>query len=415
MLRKQIDMERKNLADLIEAIQTINPDSRENIELFTKAFFNAIIRGLHKDRFVKIKGLGTFKLIDVSSRESVDVNTGQRIEISGHSKITFTPDQSIKDAVNKPFAHLQAVVINEGTDVSQMGLADGKAVEDIRMKMEAENSDEQSGEEVTVVEPEVSVVEPEVADVGETIEAAGQDIAAEETVSAVELEQEDENIQTEEGSAATEEESTSTEVGSVANETGCDNEDAVEDAAEPGTGYDEAGSGYEDEAEQPVCVSKREKFFGLWLALTAVVCLAIGYVAGNGDVLSLRTVKTEKGKAETSVSVKPVKAAPAKVVSEKKDSVSAQPQMPEKKKEVAVKKPVMPVMPGDKFAIVGQKGEHVLGAGENITRLAKQIYGSKDCAKYIIRYNDISDPDLITIGTKLKLPDLQPVVKNVDF
>lgn len=401
-------MERKNLADLIEATQTINPDSRENIELFTKAFFNAIIRGLHKDRFVKIKGLGTFKLIDVSSRESVDVNTGQRIEISGHSKITFTPDQSIKDAVNKPFAHLQAVVINEGTDVSQMGLADGKAVENIRMKMEAENSDGQSGEEVTVTEPEVSVAEPEAADVDETVEVVGQDIAVEETVSAVEPEQEDENIQTEEETAATEEES-------VANETGCDNEDAVEDAVEQGNGYDEAGRGYEDEAEQPVCVSKREKFFGLWLALTAVVCLAMGYVAGNRDVLSLRTVKTETVKAETSVPAKPAKAAPAKVVPAKRDCVQAQPQIPEKRKEVALKKPVMSVMPGDKFAIVGQKGEHVLGAGENITRLAKQIYGSKDCAKYIIRYNDISDPDLITIGTKLKLPDLQPVVKNVDF
>ena len=401
MLRKQIDMERKNLADLIEAIQTINPDSRENIELFTKAFFNAIIRGMHKDRFVKIKGLGTFKLIDVSSRESVDVNTGQRIEISGHSKITFTPDQSIKDAVNKPFAHLQAVVINEGTDVSQMGLADGKAVEDIRMKMEAEILDGQS-------EENVPVAEPEAPDVGETVEATGQDIAVEEPVSAVEP-------ATEEGSVATEEGSAATEIGSV-------NGVVVEDAAEPesgedqpGSGYDEPGNEYGDVAERPVGVSKREKYFGLWLALTAVVCLAIGYVAGNGDVLSLRTVKTEKGKAEPSVSAKPVKAVPAKVVQEKGDSVSAQPQMPEKKKEVAVKKPVMPVMPGDKFAIVGQKGEHVLGAGENITRLAKQIYGSKDCAKYIIRYNDISDPDLITIGSKIKLPDLQPVVKNMDF
>lgn len=408
-------MERKNLADLIEAIQTINPDSRENIELFTKAFFNAIIRGLHKDRFVKIKGLGTFKLIDVSSRESVDVNTGQRIEISGHSKITFTPDQSIKDAVNKPFAHLQAVVINEGTDVSQMGLADGKAVEDIRMKMEAENSDGQSGEEVTAAESEASVAEPEAADVGETVEVVGQDIAVEETVSAVEPEQEDENIQTEEGSTPIEEESTPIEEESVAIDTGCENGVVVEDAAEPGTGYDEPGREYEDEAEQPACVSKREKFFGLWLALTAVVCLAIGYGAGNMDVLSLRTVKTEKGKVETSVPAKPAKAAPAKVVPAKRDCVQAQPQIPEKRKEVALKKPVMSVMPGDKFAIVGQKGEHVLGAGENITRLAKQIYGSKDCAKYIIRYNDISDPDLITIGTKLKLPDLQPVVKNVDF
>ncbi len=380
-------MERKNLADLIEAIQTINPDSRENIELFTKTFFNAIIKGLHKDRFVKIKGLGTFKLIDVSSRESVDVNTGQRIEISGHSKITFTPDQSIKDAVNKPFAHLQAVVINEGTDVSQMGLADGKAVEDIRMKMEAENPDGLSEENVPVVEPETS-------DVGETVEAVGQDIAVEEPVAAVEQEDENEDSQTEEETSET--------------DTGCDNGEVAEDAAEP-------GNECEDDAERPVQVSKREKFFWLWLALVAVAFLAIGYVAGNRDVLSLRTAKTEKGKVETNVPAKPAKAVPAKVVPAKKDSVTAQPQIPEKEKEIAVKKPVMPVMPGDKFAIVGQKGEHVLGAGENITRLAKQIYGSKDCAKYIIRYNDISDPDLITIGTKLKLPDLQPVVKNVDF
>ncbi len=380
-------MERKNLADLIEAIQTINPDSRENIELFTKTFFNAIIKGLHKDRFVKIKGLGTFKLIDVSSRESVDVNTGQRIEISGHSKITFTPDQSIKDAVNKPFAHLQAVVINEGTDVSQMGLADGKAVEDIRMKMEAENPAGLSEENVPVAEPETS-------DVGETVEAVGQDIAVEEPVAAVEQEDENEDCQTEEETSET--------------DTGCDNGEVAEDAAEP-------GNECEDDAVQPVRVSKREKFFWLWLALVAVAFLAIGYVAGNRDVLSLRTAKTEKGKTETNVPAKPAKAVPAKVVPAKKDSVTAQPQIPEKKKEIAVKKPVIPVMPGDKFAIVGQKGEHVLGAGENITRLAKQIYGSKDCAKYIIRYNDISDPDLITIGTKLKLPDLQPVVKNVDF
>lgn len=387
MLCKQIDMERKNLADLIEAIQTINPDSRENIELFTKTFFNAIIKGLHKDRFVKIKGLGTFKLIDVSSRESVDVNTGQRIEISGHSKITFTPDQSIKDAVNKPFAHLQAVVINEGTDVSQMGLADGKAVEDIRMKMEAENPAGLSEENVPVAEPETS-------DVGETVEAVGQDIAVEEPVAAVEQEDENEDSQTEEETSET--------------DTGCDNGEVAEDAAEP-------GNECEDDAERPVQVSKREKFFWLWLALVAVAFLAIGYVAGNRDVLSLRTAKTEKGKTETNVPAKPAKAVPAKVVPAKKDSVTAQPQIPEKKKEIAVKKPVMPVMPGDKFVIVGQKGEHVLGAGENITRLAKQIYGSKDCAKYIIRYNDISEPDLITIGTKLKLPDLQPVVKNVDF
>lgn len=383
-------MERKNLADLIEAIQTINPDSRENIEAFTKTFFNAIINGLHKDRFVKVKGLGTFKLIDVSSRESVDVNTGQRIEISGHSKITFTPDQSIKDAVNKPFAHLQAVVINEGTDVSQMGLADGKAVEDIRLKLEAEESSEQPVESMSVSEPEIS-------DVGDTVEVPEQNDVAETPIPMVEPEEEVEGNNTDEA------ENSETEADS-------NSENAVEDVAE-------LENEVEDNAEFEAYTSKREKYFWLWLALVAIVFLVIGYVAGNQDVLSLR--EAQKGntnvetiapaKQNTVASAEQNQAAPAKAIPAKKDSGLAQGKSVEKEKTSIPHQPIMPVKPGDNFMIVGQKGEHVLGKGENLTRLAKQIYGSKDCAKYIIRFNNISDPDLITIGSKIKLPDLQPV------
>ncbi len=383
-------MERKNLADLIEAIQTINPDSRENIEAFTKTFFNAIINGLHKDRFVKVKGLGTFKLIDVSSRESVDVNTGQRIEISGHSKITFTPDQSIKDAVNKPFAHLQAVVINEGTDVSQMGLADGKAVEDIRLKLEAEESSEQPVESMSVSEPEIS-------DVGDTVEVPEQNDVAETPIPMVEPEEEVEGNNTDEA------ENSETEADS-------NSENAVEDVAE-------LENEVEDNAEFEAYTSKREKYFWLWLALVAIVFLVIGYVAGNQDVLSLR--EAQKGntnvetiapaKQNTVASAEQNQAAPAKAIPAKKDSGLAQGKSVEKEKTSIPHQPIMPVKPGDNFMIVGQKGEHILGKGENLTRLAKQIYGSKDCAKYIIRFNNISDPDLITIGSKIKLPDLQPV------
>ncbi len=383
-------MERKNLADLIEAIQTINPDSRENIEAFTKTFFNAIINGLHKDRFVKVKGLGTFKLIDVSSRESVDVNTGQRIEISGHSKITFTPDQSIKDAVNKPFAHLQAVVINEGTDVSQMGLADGKAVEDIRLKLEAEESSEQPVESVSVSELEIS-------DAGDTVEVPEQNDVVETPIPAVEPEEEDEGNNTDEA------ENSETEADS-------NSENAVEDVAE-------LENEVEDNAEFEAYTSKREKYFWLWLALVAIVFLVIGYMAGNQDILSLR--EAQKGntnvetiapaKQNTVASAEQNQAAPAKAIPAKKDSGLAQGKSVEKEKTSIPHQPIMPVKPGDNFMIVGQKGEHILGKGENLTRLAKQIYGSKDCAKYIIRFNNISDPDLITIGSKIKLPDLQPV------
>ncbi len=79
---------------------------------------------LIKDKFVKVKGFGTFKLVAVGERESVDVNTGERIQIEGHTKISFTPDNSLKDIINRPFSHFQTVVINEGTDLKEMETLD---------------------------------------------------------------------------------------------------------------------------------------------------------------------------------------------------------------------------------------------------------------------------------------------------
>ena len=118
-------MEKKTINDLVDAIQQIRPEPREKVENFVREFFNVIRRALIRERFVKVKGLGTFKLVDVSPRESVDVNTGERIEIEGHLKVTFTPDNAMRDAVNRPFAHLQAFVINEGTDIEEMSRTDG--------------------------------------------------------------------------------------------------------------------------------------------------------------------------------------------------------------------------------------------------------------------------------------------------
>ena len=68
---------------------------------------------LENEKTVKIKGLGTFKLVDVDSRESVNVNTGERFQIKGHTKVSFTPDTNLRDTINKPFAHFETVVLNE--------------------------------------------------------------------------------------------------------------------------------------------------------------------------------------------------------------------------------------------------------------------------------------------------------------
>ena len=81
--------------------------TKGNAEAFVKEFFQLIADALHQDKYVKIKGFGTFKLIDVDSRASVDVNTGERIEIQGHIKVSFTPDAALRDVINRPFAQAQ--------------------------------------------------------------------------------------------------------------------------------------------------------------------------------------------------------------------------------------------------------------------------------------------------------------------
>ena len=87
-------------------------------EAFITAMFKVVNEGLKEDKLVKIKGLGTFKLTKVSTRESVDVNTGERIVIEGREKISFTPDNYMRDLVNSPFSQFETVVLSDGVDFS---------------------------------------------------------------------------------------------------------------------------------------------------------------------------------------------------------------------------------------------------------------------------------------------------------
>ena len=87
---------------------------------FVNAFFEQIQAGLEQDRLVKVRGLGTFKVQAVKSRESVNVNTGERVVIGGHEKMAFTPDNAMKELVNRPFADFETVVIKDGVDVDSI-------------------------------------------------------------------------------------------------------------------------------------------------------------------------------------------------------------------------------------------------------------------------------------------------------
>lgn len=92
---------------------------KETAERFVQQMFAVLREGIEREKNVKVKSLGTFKITSVNARESVDVNTGERIVIEGRNKITFTPDVVLRDRVNSPFAQFETVVLNEGVDFSQ--------------------------------------------------------------------------------------------------------------------------------------------------------------------------------------------------------------------------------------------------------------------------------------------------------
>ena len=99
--------------ELAELLSVATNTSKRMSELFLRELFATIAQSLIEGDSVKVKGLGVFKVSDVSSRKSIDVNTGQAIEIAGHKKITFTPDKSMAEAVNASFACFEAVVLDD--------------------------------------------------------------------------------------------------------------------------------------------------------------------------------------------------------------------------------------------------------------------------------------------------------------
>lgn len=126
---------------------------------FASEFFALILQQLQQDDQVKIKGLGTFKIINVEARESVSVQTGERVVIDSHSKVTFTPDTVMKELVNKPFSQFETVVLNDGVE-----FADLKDEKDAAVEEKEETVEEQQPVVAPVIEDEpAAVIEEPVA------------------------------------------------------------------------------------------------------------------------------------------------------------------------------------------------------------------------------------------------------------
>lgn len=151
-------MSKSSLSVLAKAVASKRGLTQAEAERFIATMFEVAGDGIQEDKLLKMKWLGTFKITSVKDRESVDVNTGERILIEGRDKISFTPDNILKEIINKPFAQFETVVVNDGIDFSDI---DEKFANMEREEEELQLQKEQEGHDEEVVQEEQNAEQPQ--------------------------------------------------------------------------------------------------------------------------------------------------------------------------------------------------------------------------------------------------------------
>ena len=341
---------RLSIQDLALILSEQTGKSTEEALRFLQEFIAVVSEGVYNDKLVKVKGLGTFKIIRVEERASVSVNSGERFVIPSHYKFTFTPDKELKELVNKPFSLFDTVELNEEVDFSDVDVSAEtsgaeEAADDSSEEILPDGIPEQAIEAPQTPEPEVKP-EPAVEE-----EAAPQ----EETK-------------------------------------------AEPKPAEPVSSV----SGYKEYRRKRRRSASRKLLFPI-ACLFVVIVLGIVYIV----CLSGRTTvnknweppMAEVGNPTPEAGMNPVPAdstgvTPPDSASLATDSVVAEPPVVEENHPEETPK-------SDILALVTIK------AGDRLASFAKQYYGHKFFWVYIYQYNQdiISDPNNIPIGTELRIPD----------
>ena len=144
------------ITDLASVLEEQHQLSKSEAEFFIPLLVDVLTTGLKTDKQVKIKGLGTFKVTSVNARESVDVNTGERIIIEGREKISFTPEPVLRDKVNSPFEQFETVTVSDDADFSE--------IDERYQQLEEQENDDNSAPVETVLTAEEKQVEVEKQD-----------------------------------------------------------------------------------------------------------------------------------------------------------------------------------------------------------------------------------------------------------
>ena len=321
--------------------------SKSSAESFVRTFFTTVKEALQNDNIIKIKGFGTFKLVVVSARESVNVNTGERVNIAGYNKITFTPDKTLKDRVNKAFAQFDTMVLDD---------------EDISI---VSNSEETTAEEAKVVP-----LMEEKAPVAEKKDepAAEEPAKVEETLVA-------ENVPGEEAPVVEEKE-----------------EQAPKDKHTPSPLRSTTSEGESKKAEAGSESAQRKK--RTWMIVCAVlfvIGLALGLIAalssGNKEAVA---EQTNVNKTDSIVMTPEQKAEQAA-----RDSIA---QLFEAAKDYEQ-------VEGGDMLIAGTRTYRKITPSHNLTRYCMQIYGTKKVLPYVMKFNNLKS-EYVPVGKIVKFPIL---------
>lgn len=409
---------RLSIQDLALILSEQTGKSTEEALRFLQEFIAVVSEGVYNDKLVKVKGLGTFKIIRVEERASVSVNSGERFVIPSHYKFTFTPDKELKELVNKPFSLFDTVELNEEVDFSDVDVSAEtsgaeEAADDSSEEILPDGIPEQAIEAPQTPEPEVKS-EPAVEEEAVPQEEAKAESEAEtETTPEPEVEAEPEpKVEAEttpkEGVKAEPEPETETtpepeveaepELKAKAETTPQEEAKAEPKPAEPVSSV----SGYKEYRRKRRRSASRKLLFPI-ACLFVVIVLGIVYIV----CLSGRTTvnknweppMAEVGNPTPEAGMNPVPAdstgvTPPDSASLAADSVVAEPPVVEENQPEETPK-------SDILALVTIK------AGDRLASFAKQYYGHKFFWVYIYQYNQdiISDPNNIPIGTELRIPD----------
>lgn len=373
-------MGKLTIQEIAAVLQQKNGFDKREANSFVTTMFQIIQERLETDGIVKIKGLGTFKMIDVEARESVSVRTGERVVINGHAKVTFTPDATMKELVNRPFSQFETVVLNEGVEFSDLK----EQVEDLDDDSRAEQE-----EDSVELETEQLVEEPVDEGVSQFVEQP--------------VEQSVEQLV---------EESVEPEIEQPA-------EPEIEQPVEPENGQEE-----ESEPVEDFVFEEESSSWGRWLlgALGVLALMALsaygGYYYGTHQSQTVATIPDTVVVHDT-VTVAPVdtlsevKEQPKETVSQPAEQPVEQPvQQPQAEQKKPAEDPVDKYAQKDErvrlgaYRIVGLSHEVKVLPGQTFYSICKAHLGP-DMECYVEVFNDLPKNPKIKEGQVIKIPKLQ--------